>query len=91
MFVMLDKEPSAVFRREMPSCAFFWACLSPLIFALRREETNMPAASSAAQFTLYPVLMRSSAVLRLFVAKFKFLCVVKTDGLKFVVIICFPF
>ena len=91
MFVMFDKEPSAVFRRDMPSWAFFWACLRPRMLAFRFEATNMPAASSAAQFTLYPVLMRSSAVLRLFVAKFKFLCVVKTDGLKFVVIICFPF
>ena len=81
MFVMLDSEPSAVFRRDMPSWAFFWACLRPRMLALRFEATNIPAASSAAQLTLYPVLMRSNAVFRLNDARLRFLWVVSTDGL----------
>ena len=78
MFVILESEPSAVFRRDMPSWAFFWACFRPRMLALRFEATNMPAASSAAQFTLYPVLMRSNAVFRLNDARLRFLWVVST-------------
>ncbi|OQC27763.1 MAG: hypothetical protein BWX67_02347 [Thermotogae bacterium ADurb.Bin062] len=52
--------PSAVWIRDIPSCAFRDACSNPRICALIFSLIANPAASSAARLILKPVDNRSS-------------------------------